>query len=769
MPSITHALPAILRQVRRPGDFYATGTLEVHLPRLEVAGVGAIALPLLAAQAEQLIAVAEQAPYGRGSETLIDTDVRRTWQVGAERVRISGKAWDQGLAATVEQAAVGLGVSGPVEATLYKLLVYDTGSFFVRHRDSEKAPGMFATLVVVLPSEHSGGELVVRHQGREARLDLRRDEPSAAAFAAFYADCVHEVCPIVSGYRLALIYNLVRTGKGPLPKPPDYAAEQQELVALLREWSAEPGAPGGPPETPVKLIYPLEHAYTPAELAFATLKGADAAVAGVIVDAALQADWELYLALVSVAERGIAEHTGRGYWRGAADDLEVGEVTDTSWTVAEWRHPDGSRPPMGTLPFCGEELAPPDAFDGLEPTELDLREATGNEGASFDRLYQRAALVLWPRSHRVAVLAQGGLKATVPFLGELARQWQGSGVGPEAPVWREAHALASQIQRDWPATVWGRQLASKAGQAAAFLAHLAVLGDAEVIHAFLAEQVASGAYSGQDNEALVTALGRLPAARAGERLTAIVTHNAPAQPVACADLLARSAAASADPTGDLGAAALALVESLPVAPPRARMDADGRWLEAPTADMVVDMLGALARVDPALGDRALAHFRSHPEAYDMDGVLVPAALQLHGSAATRPIPCVQDLRAAVLAHLRQRIAVPLEPPADWRRPSAIACTCAHCTELSRFLDDPAQPVWSFKASEAARRHVEGSIQGSRCDLDCVTERWGRPYTLRCTKNQASYLGRVRQRQQDLAHLVALDGEGGAGTGAGGEG
>jgi len=57
---------------------------------------------------------------------------------------------------------------------------------------------MFATLVVVLPSEYSGGELVVRHQGREVRLDLRRDEPSEAAFAAFYADCVHEVRPIAS-------------------------------------------------------------------------------------------------------------------------------------------------------------------------------------------------------------------------------------------------------------------------------------------------------------------------------------------------------------------------------------------------------------------------------------------------------------------------------------------------------------------------------------------------------------------------------------------
>jgi len=97
--------------------------------------------------------------------------------------------------------ADGLGVSGPVAAELYKLLVYDQGSFFVSHRDTEKAPGMFATLVIVLPSISAGGELVVRHKGREARLDLRCNEPSEAAFAAFYADCVHEVLPVTEGCR----------------------------------------------------------------------------------------------------------------------------------------------------------------------------------------------------------------------------------------------------------------------------------------------------------------------------------------------------------------------------------------------------------------------------------------------------------------------------------------------------------------------------------------------------------------------------------------
>ena len=41
-----------------------------------------------------------------------------------------------------------------VDARLYKLLLYEPGSHFKPHRDSEKAAGMFATLTIMLPSSY---------------------------------------------------------------------------------------------------------------------------------------------------------------------------------------------------------------------------------------------------------------------------------------------------------------------------------------------------------------------------------------------------------------------------------------------------------------------------------------------------------------------------------------------------------------------------------------------------------------------------------------
>src|SRR5262245_29895790 len=377
--SITEELAKILARVDRSGDFYAVGRTELLAPRIEVKGVGPIALPLLAAQAKQLIKAATRAPYGRGAETIVDTNVRRTWQIEGSRVAIGGKHWAQTLAGIVQRAVEGLGVTGPVTAPLYKLLIYDKGSFFARHRDAEKVPGMFATLVLALPSQSEGGELVVRHKDRAARLELKCDEPSEIAFAAFYADCVHEVLPVTAGCRATLIYNLVRQGKGGTLKPPSYERETGRITALLQDWvkSKTPPSAG----TPEKVIYPLEHAYTPAELDFTMLKGADAAAAALLRTAAPQAGCDLHLALVSIGESGSAQYNGsyRRRYRGYDDDddsaeFEVVEVLDGWRNLTEWRRPDGGTAALGDIPFEDGELSPTGGLEYIEPEQEHLHE-----------------------------------------------------------------------------------------------------------------------------------------------------------------------------------------------------------------------------------------------------------------------------------------------------------------------------------------------------------------------------------------------------------
>ncbi|MBF0307364.1 MAG: 2OG-Fe(II) oxygenase, partial [Alphaproteobacteria bacterium] len=94
--------------------------------------------------------------------------------------------------------------------------------------------------------------------------------------------------------------------------------------------------------------------------------------------------------------------------------------------------------------------------------------------------------------------------------------------------------------------------------------------------------------------------------------------------------------------------------------------------------------------------------------------------------------------------------------ADWRRDAALGCTCATCRELAGFLDDPARNMWSLRASEERRSHVEEMVRRSGSDLDLRTERKGRPYTLVCVKNQGSYQRRLVERRRDLENARLLE-------------
>ena len=603
MSSISSELAAILTTVRRPGDYFASGTIEFLAPQLEVESIGPIALPMLPTQAKQLVAAAERAPYGRGEQTLVDTAVRRTWQIGPDQVRIQGRGWARTLSAILTRVCDGLGVAEPVQAEFYKLLVYDEGSFFVSHRDTEKAPGMFATLVVVLPSTSTGGELLVRHKDREVRLDLHGPDPSEVAFAAFYADCVHEVLPITSGFRLALIYNLLRPGPGRLPEFPSYANQQARLAALLQAWGADLSR-RSITDAPEKLIFPLEHAYTSAELGFGTLKGADAAAAAVLMAAAQAADCDLHLALISVQESGSAEYTGYGssYRRWSEpeeDEFEEIEVFDRSIALSTWQRPDGQPSVLGEIPVGDEELSPPDALDDLEPDEEHFHEATGNEGASFERTYRRAALVLWPRKRFFAVLCQAGVAVTLPYLADLTERWLSSGEDHTSALWHEAHELSGHMI----SSCHGQERHPSRGKAPThatqMLLLLIQLEDRIRLEAFLATIAASsGLFAEGDNEAIVQALGVLSPRRAATLTQQIIAGNAATSLATCGNLLARLVVAQGHGReGDLRGAATALVEALPGDPQR--VAAERPWWQDRSVKprFVIDLLKALCRLE----------------------------------------------------------------------------------------------------------------------------------------------------------------------------
>lgn len=298
---ISSRLVAALKAVDRPGAFCADGGSPAPLPGLDVAGLGPVGLPLTTALVPALVKKCRQAIYGKGEETLVDTNVRRVWQLDPDRFSLTNPDWPSYLTTTVQVVQHELGLEKQkLDAHLYNLLLYEPGGFFLPHRDGEKLDRMVTTLVIVLPSAFEGGELVVRHEGQERAIEFgsASRNPFHTCFAAFYADCEHEVRPLRAGHRLCLVYNLtLAKSKKPITAPRT-AGPIDAVADVLRSWS---------PDYPGKLAVLLEHQYTPDGLAWDALKGVDRAKARVLSEAAARAGCSAYLALLTFHESGSAE------------------------------------------------------------------------------------------------------------------------------------------------------------------------------------------------------------------------------------------------------------------------------------------------------------------------------------------------------------------------------------------------------------------------------------------------------------------------------
>ncbi|KMU89712.1 hypothetical protein CIHG_07519 [Coccidioides immitis H538.4] len=77
-----------------------------------------------------------------------------------------------------------------VRAELCKLNVYSgPAGVFKNYVDSSRSPSQFGSLVVCLPSEHKGGNLVVRHNRKDINFEWAHSSVTHVQWAAFYSDC----------------------------------------------------------------------------------------------------------------------------------------------------------------------------------------------------------------------------------------------------------------------------------------------------------------------------------------------------------------------------------------------------------------------------------------------------------------------------------------------------------------------------------------------------------------------------------------------------
>ena len=384
------------------GESDAGPTIEVRGRKLEV--------PPSAEDIAYLESIATPAPYGRGEDTLLDPAVRDALQVGAEHVTLGGAPWERLRDAMLRTIATDMGLDdASPRLDPLKLLLYRTGGHFTMHADTEKTPGMVASLTLIMPGAYEGGTLVLEHAGERLGVGAGGAPPVALG---------RVVCRLPA---------LPRAGGERNPSRDDLRSRDRPRDTARGPRGDEPRARMGAVGTKLRRV---AHRVGRA--------GRDRDLARVLADDACGE--ACHLGWLQIREVGPAQDEEGGSWGDhTVAWYEPEEETDDdpppesmvnndwfSWTeddpapyriahretpelhlrdvarqnvwVEALRSLDGKATDHGPIEVMDGETVPPGALGRAVPDGARLYEATGNEGASLELRYRRAVLVMWRRN-----------------------------------------------------------------------------------------------------------------------------------------------------------------------------------------------------------------------------------------------------------------------------------------------------------------------------------------------------------------------------------
>lgn len=738
---------------------FATRFAVVADPQVHVDAVGDIPLPVTIHSAHQLCAAAQPAAHGYKDQTRVDPRVRDTWEIPASRIRCNSPQWQAVLERALEriQRDLGLPRTARLEAKLHNLLVYGPGQFFAVHQDSEKADGMLGTLVVTLPSRFTGGEFVVSHQGKTLRT---RSSASRLGMVAFYADCDHEVRPVKQGYRVVLTYNLLVHGDA------QTVVSAQDVIALaaaVRTFWHTPISPRWTGDTdrepPDRLVYLLDHQYTPSGLSWARLKAADATRAAALQRVAEQLDAEIFLVLADVHETWSAEddYQSRSRWDYAEDEdegdtpddeLDDPELEDLIDSDIELRH---------WIAFDGGRLA--SEVNGVDPGELCLTRPSaectpfrsehegymGNYGNTVDRWYHRAAVVMWPRERAFVIRARQSPRWALAQISSRfkagdpaqAREWARSLL----PFWKHAAAGTQSTPALFGAALRVAVALDDGATAAALLAPFSL----QQLNSKMARPI-------------MQLLQQHGLAWCGERLSQwAVSWQAPDRQLAwlAQTLPILSPAWCTATSADGSALATMLLEER------------WRWLQTHLAELQAHAAGstriqALADTSPALlallrGSGSTGQSDLHREIID---TLLFAALPLQVPlgvlhTAGSDVSGLAPIHAHCTRTLAARLAQPERAAADWSILPPANDAGELGETLARFLKNPATYHLEWPLAKDKRQLIHRFIERHELPLRHETRRTGRPYVLVLDKTRELFKRATAERRQSAKELAWL--------------
>ncbi|MEZ6119708.1 MAG: 2OG-Fe(II) oxygenase [Pirellulaceae bacterium] len=768
--NVASIIAAAIKSSAQPANPWCEGLISTNDTVMEIQHFGPIRLPMRPADVRKLVDVATQAPYGKGTKTIVDTSVRDTLEIDAANITLSPELVEAVQSSRSDIAEALKLDEERLEFELYKLLVYPKGGFFLPHRDSEKRKGMVATMVVVMPSKFGGGELLIRHgDRRQSFLFQEAKSQKQPQYVAFFADCQHEVKKVTSGVRVCLAFNLFLKPERKSRQATSSSAVDPALQKQVADWFRS--YPSDP------LVFALDHQYTAAGLKPSHLKGTDRELYQNVVAVAGEQNYQLYFGQVERHLCQFADDGSFGYerrssrrWSGDHRDLDIGEVFEDHIIVDGWKASDGKKVDFPSLRCRSNQLVSTVPCEDWIPTRQYYEGYTGNAGNTLDRWYHKSVVTIWPAAQHFEILARMGLEFAISEWLAMRADLANCSDEELEQACEDCQQLAEAIIKYWPnrsdsqyrlendSDPWLNQFADE----------LPKFGDPDLIGTFL-QAVSARDWQVNLDQLVLGSLRQLGTEEILPALQQLLQFEPPAnqygvkflEGLALRDAKWLLKLARDKKNGGLSQEQLQSLFGIAYEKlaPYVQMLAEksfSRGTPPQESWRVLCQAMIAAESDRLIDVLQLTH--DYPGVFEFRKFQVPAAVKLRDFAIKRhgdvPI-ALRNWIDELINRLVQATAEEPSPPSDFRRPSETGCNCKYCDQLSHFLSDPEQEETRIPAVESIRYHLEQVIQSKKIDVATKTIKSQRPYSLGLTKTTASYEADVNRFHKDLKLLNGL--------------
>lgn len=733
-----NSLIQILESIEGNGAFSNFGVQPFVLPGLHVDRFGEVSFPLVANEMNRLITYAQKASFGKGTSTVMDTSVRSVWEIDAQQLSFHNASWNKIIGEIIEKSKVGFSIEhGKVEASLYKLLIYEEGDFFLPHRDSEKEAGMFATLIVGLPSKHSGGELVVNHNNIEYTYDFSsKDYLYAFPFVSFYADCKHEVKPVTSGYRVCLVYNLILKETDKKYSVPDFTKKVKDMVdSLVKLKSKELNQPS---------VILFSHQYTPSNFSLDSLKYHDRPRAEALLKACQLAGYTSCLGLVTYYKTGELEGADYDYHHyGDSDDEsdgKMGEVHEESLYIEHWAKTN--HPSLGRFNITKNNLLSDTNPGNEEPIEKFQEGYTGNAGMTIEYFYHYGAVIFWKKESETGILKECSTEIQVEWLEHYTRL----AIETADDSSKEKSKILLLILINNSSDYYNRlKNCNAVCEALILLRDTSLLKDS--IASFLFP-----VFNKIDVDLWIDLIRIYTPSKFTEFFKKIRKEGADSFMAHYLDILHRLFLS--DPEDKKNNIFITKeLKDLPEDIKASKKHEKDKGHQIKIIYLIL-CLSKSAEDKPWNSSvlEAIVHNASRKYVND---VLCSALIQYFNIVTDDAIEILAlQLREFCMSNLKDRIANKPNPPVTFTR--YVPNGKHNQWELLRaFMASPVDRVYEYRKNQNYRDQLESMIKSSSVDLTCETIKKGTPYTLKLTKNQNSYEKSLNEWQEDVELLKMM--------------